>query len=95
MTAKRCTKCGKNIGPSLRDSVPDERCSRCSGAKVESKAARRAWPRLVGLVALHVGSSTFADRIVANAAAGDELYTKLVREAWRKRRIKRWQKSLA
>jgi hypothetical protein len=65
-----------------------------SPTPLEMTQARRKWPRLVGLVAMHVGSTAFADRVVFKASRKEELYTRIVREAWKRRKVKQWQKKL-
>jgi hypothetical protein len=62
---------------------------------IELTEARLRYARIIEMVALHVGSTGFAERVVVKAVAKEELYTRIVREAWRKRRVKRWLKKLA
>jgi len=54
--------------------------------------ARLRWPRVIRVVALLVGNEAFAERVVLRAAAGEEIYKRVVREAWQKRKLKRWLK---
>lgn len=61
---------------------------------MEKLQARTRWPRVVGMVALHVGSTAFAERVVVKASNGEELYKRILREAWQKRKVKRWQSQL-
>ena len=60
----------------------------------EMTQARRRWPLVVGMVAMHVGSTAFAERVVFKASRKEELYTRIVREAWKRRKVKQWQKKL-
>jgi len=46
------------------------------------------------MVAMHVGSTAFAERVVFKASRKEELYTRIVREAWKRRKVKQWQKKL-
>ncbi len=62
---------------------------------IELTQARRRWPHVIAMVALHVGNTGFAERVVTKAAKKEELYSRIVREAWTKRRVKRWLKKLA
>lgn len=62
---------------------------------IELTEARRRWPHVIAMVALHVGNSGFAERVVVKAAKKEDLYTRIVRESWQRRRVKRWMKKLA
>lgn len=55
---------------------------------LELAETRRRWPLLVGLVALQVGSTAFAARVVLKASRGEDLYKNIVRNAWTKRKDK-------
>ena len=65
-----------------------------SPTPMELVEARRKWPLTIGLVAIHVGSTAFAARVVLKASRGEELYKSIVKDAWKKRKVKQWQKKL-
>lgn len=88
-----CINCGRGVHRALRDNVPGERCARCRAAHPSPAQARIVYPHMVDVVALHVGNRAFAERVVARASGGDQLYTAIVREAWRRRKVKRWLKT--
>ncbi len=61
---------------------------------LEETTTKRRYPRVIGVVATYVGSSHFALRVVMKAVRGEALYKQVVREAWQRRRVKRWQRKL-
>jgi len=62
---------------------------------IELTQARRRWPRVIGIVReVLVADFDFASRVVLKASRGDELYLRIVRDAWQRRRVKRWMKGL-
>ncbi len=65
-----------------------------SPTPLELVEARRKWPLTIGLVAMHVGSTAFAARVVFKASRGEDLYKRIVQDAWKKRKVKQWQTGL-
>ncbi len=60
----------------------------------EAIQARLDYPRTIAMVERHVDNPGFAVRIVVKAASGEELYKRIIRDAWVKRKVQRWQRRL-
>lgn len=91
----RCINCGRGVHRALRDNVPGERCAKCDVTVPSKQSIRLVYPRVINMVTLLVGNCSFAERVVAKSAAGEELYRNIVREAWRRRKVKRWMKKIS